>query len=315
MKFTGGAWHLSLRGATILKRTIEISSQPTHLSVRLGQLTLSRDGKPIASVPCEDLGTIVVDHPQTTYTHAALRDVVTNGGSLVICGQDHLPVGLLIPMATHSQVVQRIYEQIDATLPCKKRIWQQLIRGKIKEAAVILEPGSASKQLMRLIPQVRSGDTTNVEARAAKMFWRHWLPVDSEFRRDQDGDEFNGLLNYGYAIIRALLARVIVSAGYSPAIGIHHHHRSNPFCLADDLIEPLRPIVDSAVRSLHRQGHDAVNRQTKQVLLSLLAGTVEFDGDIGPLNVAVHRYVNHFGDCLCGERTKLDYPKSVRHGT
>ncbi len=299
----------------MLKRTIEISSEPTHLSMRLGQLTLTRDGQSVGSVPCEDLGTVVVDHPRTTYTHAVLREIVNHGGTLIVCGEDHQPAGVLVPMATHCQIVQRMRDQIEASLPRQKRIWQQLIRAKIKASASVLETTGSTKliakQLRAMVSTVRSGDVTNVEARAAKLFWRHWLPPEISFRRDQDGSEFNGLLNYGYAIIRALLARAIVSAGYSPAIGIHHHHRSNPFCLADDLIEPLRPLVDGCVRHLHRQGYDDITQETKEALLGLLTCTTEFDGEAGPLNVVVHRYVTRFGDCLRGEMIDMDYPKQI----
>ncbi|MBB3207443.1 CRISPR-associated protein Cas1 [Rhodopirellula rubra] len=293
----------------MLKRTIEISSQPTHLSMRHGQVTLSRDGELIGSVPCEDVGTVVVDHPQTTYTHAVLRDIVVQGGSVVICGHDHQPAGVLIPLGSHCQIVQRTREQIEATLPTKKRIWQQLIRGKILEASKVLDKSDAGKRLRVLVNQVRSGDPTNVEARAAKLFWQAWLPKEFAFRRDHDGDEFNGLLNYGYAIVRALISRAIVSAGYTPAIGIHHHHRGNPFCLSDDLIEPLRPLIDGCVRNLFLAGHREIDRESKTQLLGLLDSTTEFDGEHGPLNVVVHRYVNQFGACLRGETKTLDYPK------
>ena len=295
----------------MLKRTIEISSQRTHLSMRQGQLTLTRDGNPIASVPCEDVGAVIVDQSQTTYTHAVLRDLASGGGSLVVCGHDHLPVGLLIPFGNHCQVVQRINEQVDATAPTKKRIWQQLIRAKIKASAPILDPSPVASRLRALVSHVRSGDPTNVEARAAKLFWANWLPAHCEFRRDKEGEAFNGLLNYGYAIVRALLARAIVSGGYLPAIGIHHHHRSNAFCLADDLMEPLRPFVDSIVRDLHRQGFGEVNRETKQQLLELLTMTVQLGKNKGPLNVVIHRYVSSFGDCLRGESRTLQIPVAI----
>ncbi|TWU67318.1 CRISPR-associated endonuclease Cas1 [Crateriforma conspicua] len=277
--------------------------------MRHGQITLSRDGEPIGSVPCEDVGTVVVDHPQTTYTHAVLRDIVAQGGTVVICGHDHQPAGVLIPLGSHCQIVQRTREQIEATLPTRKRIWQQLIQGKISEASRVLEGLDSGKRLRALVRQVRSGDPTNVEARAAKLFWQSWLPNEVAFRRDHDGDDFNGLLNYGYAIIRALISRAIVSAGYAPAIGIHHHHRGNPFCLSDDLIEPLRPLVDGCVRGLFLAGHFEINRNTKTRLLGLLNLTTELGGEHGPLNVVVHRYVNQFGACLRGETKTLDYPK------
>lgn len=276
--------------------------------MRLGQLTLQRNGTVIGSVPCEDLGTLIVDHPQTTYTHAVLRDIALNGGSVIVCGHDHLPVAVLVPLATHCQVVQRISEQIASTLPTKKRIWQQLVQAKIRASARVLAPSIVAEKLAKLIPLVRSGDPTNVEARAAKLFWTHWLPKSCQFRRDYDGDEFNGLLNYGYAILRAQLGQAILSAGYSPAIGIHHHHRANPFCLADDLIEPLRPLVDGLVRDMHQEGFGGVNREAKQRLLGLLTRTVRFNETNGPLNVVIHRYITSFGDCLRGDLKELAVP-------
>lgn len=292
----------------MLKRTVEISSQPTRLTMRQRQLTLTRDGVPVASVPCEDLGTLIVDHPQTTYTHAVLRDLATEGASLIVCGEDHLPVGVLLPFSRHCQLVQRIHEQIEATTARKKRIWQQLVRGKISASADVLAPTPGSQHLRALVSQVRSGDPANVEARAAKYFWANWLPNTDRFRREQDGDGINALLNYGYAIVRAILARAIVSAGYCPALGIHHHHRSNPFCLADDLIEPLRPIVDLTVRSLCECGILAIDRQSKEKLLKIMTYTVRCDDTIGPLNVVVHRYVSSFGECLRGESKRLSIP-------
>ena len=283
----------------MIKRTLEISRQPAHLSVRLGQLLLKTDGNLLASIPCEDLGVIVVDQPSTTYSHAALTELARQDAILVLCGSDHLPCGMLLPLSDHNLVVLRLRLQMDVARPVKKRLWQQLIRAKILAQAANLDPeSSTTRQLRAMAADVRSGDPTNREAVAAKKYWASWLMEAPEsvaesngFRRDPTLDGLNSLLNYGYAIVRACLARAITAAGLHPAIGIHHSNRSNAFCLADDLIEPLRPLVDARVRQLAFAGETELTQSVKAELLSLLTEEVQTGKEMGPLSVAVHRYV------------------------
>lgn len=306
----------------MIKRTIEISSAPAHVSARSKQLILERDGVQVASIPCEDLGMVVVDHPETTYTHSALATLVESDAVVVICGRDHLPRGVLLPLADHSQVVWRLWDQISAAKPVCKRLWQQLVRAKIIAQARLLPASSvARRKLVELARQVRSGDPSNIEGQAAKIYWQAWLRDSDDqplpemerwlpFRRDADGDGLNALLNYGYAIVRAALARALVSAGLLPALGLHHCNRANAFCLADDLIEPLRPLVDHEVRDLARRGIGSIGPTAKENLLRLLAVEVRYAGQTGPLMVALQRYIASLVNCFDGSAQRLEIPTS-----
>jgi CRISPR-associated protein Cas1 len=183
---------------------------------------------------------------------------------------------------------------------------------------------------LALARDVRSGDPTNIEAQAARVYWCNWLdqgsvpnscseelgtdplapndPLARVFHRDPDGTGLNGFLNYGYAVLRAAVARAIVAAGLLPSLGIHHRNRSNSFCLADDLLEPLRPLVDDRVRELHRQGYDELNQPAKAALLEILADRVRLGDEVGPLMVQLHRYVASLVRCFAGEARELEIP-------
>jgi CRISPR-associated protein Cas1 len=293
----------------MIKRTVEISREAAHLTVRLKQLLIQRRDDTIASLPCEDVGMVVVDHPGTTYSHAALSSLDQSDAVLVVCGPDHLPAAVLLPLADHSQVVWRLNEQIAAPKPLRKRLWQQLVRAKIRaQAHVLSEDQWARNRLLELAREVRSGDSKNAEAQAARLYWLHWLG-DQPFRRDQDGDGLNALLNYGYAVMRAAVARAIVTAGLSPAIGLHHCNRANAMCLADDLVEPLRPLVDDRARELFRQGYTELDQEAKARMLELLALSMRLGGTRGPLMVALHRYTASLVRCFQGEAKQLEIPR------
>ncbi len=293
----------------MIKHTIEISREPAHLTVRLDQLLLQRGEETVGSIPCEDIGVVVVDQPRTTYSHAALTGLARSDAVLVVCGNDHLPVGVLLPLADHSQVVWRIAQQVAVRKPLQKQLWRQLVRAKIRAQALNLPQACrARRKLVELSRRVRSGDPANVEAQAARVYWRHWLPGEA-FRRQQDGDGANALLNYGYAILRAAVARALVAAGLLPALGLFHANRSNAFCLADDLMEPLRPLVDHRVRRLRGQGHQELNPETKKGLLGLLADPVRIGRERGPLMVSLHRMVASLVRCFEGEADRLEIPQ------
>jgi len=300
----------------MVKHTIEISAEPAHLAVRLDQLLIRRPGEdprePAASIPCEDIGLVIVDHPCTSYSHAALAKLVECGAAVLICGRDHLPSGLLLPISEHSELVWRMDEQISASRPLRKRLWQQIVIAKIRAQAANLAADSVEqRKLLTLAAEVRSGDPTNVEAQAARIYWSAWLGPDTPFRRDPDGDGINALLNYGYAIVRAAVARALVAAGLQPALGIHHSNRANPFCLADDLMEPLRPLVDSKVRELVSWGLKQVDARTKPTLLRLLAETVRCGQSTGPLMVALHRMAASLANCYAGHSRELTIPVAL----
>jgi CRISPR-associated protein Cas1 len=332
----------------VIKRTIEISAEPAFLSVKNDQLLVNRGEAVAGSIPCEDIGMVVVDHPQAGYSHGALSRLAEFGAVVVICGRNHMPQALLLPMADHTEVAWRLREQIEAAKPVQKRIWRQIVRAKILgQAANLSAGGAARRKLARMADEVRSGDPENMESQAARLYWSAWLmdpnadddpqvgaageggvdgeegaiaaarawlaqPAEAElerFRRDTDGDGLNALLNYGYAIIRASVARAIVSAGLHPALGIQHKNRSNAFCLADDLMEPLRPMVDRRARALWWAGARELDRATKQGLLELVADEVAFGDESGPLMVVLPRYVASFVRCLRREADELETPR------
>lgn len=306
----------------MIKRTVEISRQPAHLTVRDGQLLILRKNdqpRPLpanppdlaATIPCEDVGVLLVEHAGTTYSHAALTALLEHGAAVVFCGRDHLPAGMLLPVGRHTQVVSRIAQQIAIEKPLRKQLWKQIVQAKVRAQANILPVGSSVRsRLLALSRKVRSGDPNNVEAVAAKAFWGGFrqLTDDPDFRRDPDGRAPNHLLNYGYAVLRAAVARALVTAGLVPALGIHHRHRANAFALADDLLEPLRPIVDEQVFELARGGNTELVPPVKAALLELLTVTVRTSDQCGPLMVAIHHYVASLVRCYEGQSRRLDIP-------
>lgn len=317
----------------MIKRTLEISQTPAHLSAKLEQLTIQpfeQDKSAQRSVPAEDIGVVMVDQPRSTFSYHALSTLMRYGAAFVICGRDHLPLGLMLPMADHSQVVWRIQDQAAASKPLKKRLWQQLVQAKVAAQARNLDHApAAARQLQRMVSEIRSGDATNVEGQAARIYWASWLEDSATtglassvtagtgmvalrsapFRRDPDGtDPLNAMLNYGYSVLRAALGRALVASGLIPALGLHHRNRSNTFCLADDLIEPLRPLVDHEVRACYQYGWRELTQGAKARLLSILTHPVVVDGQQGPLMVSLHRYVGSLVHCYQTAAKKLVIP-------
>lgn len=296
----------------MIKRTIEISREPLHLAVHLDQLQLRRPAPAselVASIPCEDVGFVVVDNAQATYSHAALARLVDFGAVVVLCNEKHLPSGLLLPLATHSEVVWRLHEQIALRKPVRKQLWKQIVVAKIRAQAGNLPDSLFHRQLLALAGEVKSGDITNVEAHAAKIYWAAWLDEGMPFHRDPDAaDGINAMLNYGYAIVRAAVARSLISAGLHPALGLFHRHRANVFCLADDMLEPLRPLVERTVRQLNREGQTILDPPGKRALLSLLTATVRVGEQTGPLMVELHHTTASLVRCIQGVEKRLLLP-------
>ncbi|MCC5829627.1 MAG: type II CRISPR-associated endonuclease Cas1 [Phycisphaeraceae bacterium] len=295
----------------MIKRTIEISRQATHLSIRHDQLLIQPFDQPketAHSIPTEDIGLVVIDHPRTTYSHSAMQALMRQGAAVVICGRDHLPAGIMLPLSEHTEQVTRLKAQINASRPLLKQLWRQLVAAKIRAQRCNVPADSPeARRLSVLAGEVKSGDTTNVEAQAARVYWSCWRERFGRFKRDPDGqDSINAMLNYGYAVLRAALGRAIVAGGLHPALGIHHHNRANAFCLADDLIEPLRPLADRRVLQLHLQKRTSMNQSNKAHLLSMLTSPAEIAGQSGPLMVQLHRTVASLVHCLLGERKTLD---------
>ena len=262
-------------------RIVDLSSGPARLSIREGHLRIDTERELPEMVPLGDLAVLVVAHPRVSYTHAVLSGLSDSGAVFVACNNNRLPVGLLLPLDAHYHQVSRFALQAAAPLPKKKRVWQQIVRAKIaNQAAVLKEIRDGDHGLGALVPHVRSGDPTNVEARAARRYWPA-LFANRHFRRDREREDQNQLLNYGYAVLRAIVARAACAAGLHPGLGVHHHNRAAAYPLADDLMEPYRPIVDRAVvRYVERLGPPrGLDKDAKRSVLEPLLGRFTMDDE------------------------------------
>ena len=294
----------------MIKRIVEISSARTHLSIRYGQLILKENGEQIASIPCEDIGVLLVDHQGTSYTHSVFTELLRCGAAVVLSGGNHHPSGMLLPIESNSVQTERFRRQIEVKEPVKKRLWKQIVQAKIKHQARLTGRDSdVYKSLMALRHRVRSGDPENIEAQASRKFWPVYLQ-DMAFHRDINGAPPNNMLNYGYMVMRAAVARALCSAGLLPSLGIHHRNRYNAFCLADDLIEPFRGFVESKVRDCYFSNGpmDHLDHPTKAKLLEVLYESVTIACFKGPLMVGLHRTMASLQRCFAGEQKQLDLP-------
>ncbi len=294
----------------MIKRTVEISSGPVHLTIKHKQMLLKK-GEDVHSIPVEDLGLLVLSHPAISYTHQLLYELLEQNVAVLFCNRQHMPEGLLLPFEDNQLHQARLQIQAEATKPLKKRLWQQVVKQKIKaQSTVLKEKHGNDDGLKLLIPKVKSGDPSNVEARAAKQYWKS-LFKDSEFRRKYDSPDLNALLNYGYAVIRAAVARSLTAAGLHPSMGIHHHNQYNPYCLADDMMEPLRPLVDAEVYDLYEHHSTLkieVNKKTKKPLLQLLTKEVRINGMKYPLLESLHLMASSLAQCYAREIKRIEFP-------
>ena len=297
----------------MIKRTVEISSGPVHLSIKHKQMLLKK-GSEQHSIPIEDMGLLVLSHPAISYTHQLLYELLEQNVAVLFCNRQHMPEGLLLPFEDNQLHQARLKMQMEASKPLKKRLWQQVVRAKIKAQASVLNLKHGDDGgLKPLIKKVQSGDPKNVEARAARIYWNQ-LFQNNVFRRNTDGTDLNALLNYGYAIIRAAVARSITAAGLHPSIGIHHHSQYNPYCLADDMMEPLRPFVDSAVYNLYAEKGTLeieVTKETKKPLLQLLTKDVHIRNLKYPLLESLHLMASSLVDCFSGSAKEISFPTEL----
>ncbi len=297
----------------MIKRTIEISSGPIHLSIKHKQMVLKKNGE-THSIPVEDMGLLVLSNPAISYTHQLMYELLENNVAVLFCNRQHMPEGLLLPFEDNQLHQARLQVQAEVKKPLKKRLWQQVVREKIKVQSdiLVLKHGN-DDGLKHLIKKVKSGDSTNVEARAAKKYWKA-LFSETEFKRNYKLNDVNALLNYGYAIIRAAVARSITAAGLHPSMGLHHHNQYNPYCLADDLMEPFRPLVDSVVYDQYvacQSLEIEVTKETKKPLLELLTANVLVDEMKYPLMESLHLMASSLVSCYLKERQQIAFPKLV----
>lgn len=300
----------------MIKRTICIQNA-CFLKFRNEQMVVSyshikgMEDVPDKTVPIEDLGMLVLEHQQISLTHYLLDKLVSSNVAVITCNDTHHPTGLFMPLEANTLQSERFKAQIEATEPLKKQLWQQTVKAKISnQCAVIKKWGGKYKVLENLADTVKSGDADNNEAVAAANYWQNLFPPAWNFYRKRDGVPPNNLLNYGYAIVRAGMARAIAGAGLLPTLGIFHRNRYNAYCLADDMMEPYRPFVDVVVRSIidKTSAVETLTPEHKTELLKIPAMDVVLNDDKSPLMVAMQRTATSLARCYLGEQRKLLLP-------
>lgn len=292
-------------------RVVEIATDDRHLAIARGFLVVSEKGAEIGKVPLDDIAAVIANAHGLTYSNNALVELSSRGVPVVLCGPNHMPAAIVWPVDSHHVQTGRMNDQIMASLPLKKRLWAQLVRAKIlAQAATLAAVGAPDGGFFLLSRKVRSGDPDNVEAEAARRYWP--LLLGPEFRRDKDGGGVNGLLNYGYAVLRAGVARAVMAAGLHPSFGLMHSNRSNPMVLIDDLMEPFRPSVDREVCRLVRNGAREVDRETKATLARIMVLDLPTNLGLSPLMVCAERLVQSLAKAYAGEGDNLDLPLPTR---
>lgn len=308
----------------MIKRTLCFSN-PAYLSMQNKQLqikmpqveksdvTESFKEWVITTIPIEDIGVIILDNKQITITQGLLESLLENNCAVITCDSSHLPVGLMLPLCGNTTQNERFRYQLDASLPLQKQLWQQTIQYKIRNQAVLLKDVTSveTRNMLSWAASVKSGDSENLEGRAAAYYWKNLFTSIPDFTRDREGIFPNNLLNYGYAILRAVVARGLVAGGLLPTLGIHHHNRYNAYCLADDIMEPYRPYVDELVIKIMNSGLDCseMTINLKRELLVIPTLEVFIDGQRSPLMVAVRQTVASLYKCFSGELRKIVYPE------
>lgn len=297
----------------MIKRTLFFGN-PAYLSTKNEQLVVNfpEEDKKEAAIPIEDLGYVVLEDPQITITNGLIRKLVQNKTAVITCDQQHLPCSLLQPLVGHTEQTERMRYQLNASLPLKKNLWQQTVQAKIdNQANHLLKREKNALRLKRYAKEVKSGDAQNHEAIAAAYYFQSLFDGVEGFSRNQKGVPPNNLLNYGYAILRAVTARALVSSGMLPSVGIFHRNKYNAFCLADDIMEPYRIYVDALVHEIVASGID-INELTttiKSELLGLPAMDVFLDGKWSPLMNAMSRTTSSLYDCFLGSGRRILYPQ------
>lgn len=271
-----------------------------------------KDCKPPTSVPIEDIGILVLDCAHITLTHALMAELNENNVAVISCDPKHLPYGLMLPMFSHHAFTEKMYQQLESSQPLKKNLWQQTIVAKIaNQAAFLRQNGIDDRKMQYYLGLVRSGDPQNVEGRAAAYYWEKLFITNRNFTRDREGDMPNPLLNYGYAILLAIVARSLVASGLLPAVGIHHRNKYNPWCLASDIMEPFRPFVDRLVIQVAAEfpDNEELTPDVKRKLLQIPALDITIDGNSSPLMVGVQRTTASLSACFEGSARKILYPE------
>ena len=304
----------------MIKRTLYFGN-PAYLKTQNEQIVVTlpenksglTEAMRSVTIPIEDIGIVILDHQQITISQALLAKLLANNVALITCDNTHHPTGMMLNLNGNTLQAERFASQINVTVPLKKQLWAQTVEQKISNQAAILKKQRQGDHgvLLNYTKLVRSGDPENVEGRAAAYYWKHLFGEASGFLRHREGTSPNHLLNYGYAIIRASVARALVGSGLLPTFGIHHRNKYNAYCLADDIMEPYRPYVDALVCEMIKAGNasDEITKENKEQLLQLPAIDVRIDNEKSPLLVAVQRTSASLVKCFEGTQRKILYPQ------
>tara|TARA_R110002049_G_scaffold173520_1_gene340463 strand:- start:689 stop:1585 length:897 start_codon:yes stop_codon:yes gene_type:complete len=298
----------------MIKRTLFFAN-PAYLSTKNKQLVVNypEEDTPTKTVPIEDIGMLVLENQQITISNGLLSKLIQNKAAIISCDSTHLPISLLQPLVGHSEQTERIRHQLNASVPLQKNLWQQTISAKIGNQASFMDKRDIpARKMHKWANEVKSGDTENHESRAAVYYWQHIFGI-ADFTRGRHGEAPNNLLNYGYAILRGITARALVSSGMLPSVGIFHRNKYNAFCLADDIMEPYRVYVDVLVNDIVQSGefYEELNTALKTSLLQLPVMDVVIDGNKSPLMVAMSRTTNSLYECFAGVGRRVLYPELV----
>lgn len=309
----------------MIKRTLYFGN-PAYLSLKKEQLVIhlpevvksdtlpdsfKRDA--VTTIPIEDIGVVVLDHRQITITQGLIENLLANNCAIITCDSKRMPAGLMLPLDGNTTQSEFFKHQIDASVPLKKQLWQQTVRAKIENQAYVLHntTGEVVKNMLVWAADVKSGDPDNYEARAAVYYWSNLFPKIDGFTRYREGIPPNNLLNYGYAILRGVIARSLVGSGLLPTLGFYHRNKYNAYCLADDVMEPYRPFVDKLVCEIVNSGADIseLDREVKSKLLSIPVLDVTINGQRSPLMIAARQTTASLRQCYSGEIRKIKYPE------
>jgi CRISPR-associated protein Cas1 len=308
----------------MIKRTLYFGN-PAYLSRKNEQLVLrlpeveKNDTLPDsfkkeaqATIPIEDIGVVVLDDQRIVISQSLIDGLIENNVALITCDKTHHPTGLMLNLAGNKLQSARFKTQLDAGQPLVKQLWQQTIKAKITNQAHLLKRfGNEATNMIKWASDVKSGDPENMEARAAAYYWRNIFPEVKNFTREREGIPPNNLLNYTYAILRAVIARSLVGSGLLPTLGIHHRNQYNHYCLADDIMEPYRPFADALVAEIIRNGEDytELSPSVKRQLLGIATVDVILNNERSPLMVATQRTTASLAKCFEGTSKKLLYPE------
>lgn len=290
----------------MLKRTLFFGNKAS-INTRLEQLVIKTEQRE-TTVPIEDVGFVVIEHPEIYISITTLSKLTENNVAVIFCDQKHMPSSMLLNLNSHHLQQEVFKNQINASAPLKKQLWQQTVKTKIKHQALLLKKAKKEYRVLEFHEsKVLSGDTDNREGAAAAHYWKHLF--DFNFRRERYGDYPNPFLNYGYIVLRAAVARALSGSGLLCTLGIHHHNKYNAYCLADDIMEPFRPLVDMKVMEIIKNyEEEELTTAIKSELLSVLTDTVYFEETKSPLMVGLSKTASSLQQCFAGTARKINYP-------